>query len=97
MPLRRLALPGFIALYALVVSAKHLAARRRLYHLPQRRQSYQWLRADLEYHRAGPDLHPSSLVFRRQHRRYAEIVRQVASDEEAHIIDLLAAFDRLPQ
>ena len=31
------------------------------------------------------------------HRRYAEIVRQVASDEEVHIIDLLAAFDRLPQ
>ena len=30
------------------------------------------------------------------HRRYAEIVRQVASNEEVHIIDLLAAFDRLP-
>jgi lysophospholipase L1-like esterase len=30
------------------------------------------------------------------HRRYAEIVRQVASDEEVHIIDLLAAFDGLP-
>lgn len=30
------------------------------------------------------------------HRRYAEIVRQVARDEEVHFIDLLAAFDRLP-
>ena len=37
------------------------------------------------------------MVFRRQYRRYAEIIRQVASEEDARMIDLLAAFDRLPQ
>ena len=30
------------------------------------------------------------------HRRYGEIVRQIARDERVHIIDLLDAFDRLP-
>ena len=31
------------------------------------------------------------------HRRYAEIVRQVARDNEVLLVDLLAAFDRLPR
>lgn len=30
------------------------------------------------------------------HRRYAEIVRQVAAEEDVLVVDLLAAFDRLP-